>query len=100
MRFNYAYAKVNAVGTNVLDTSQVSSDCRDAYYSRSELVARPRRGLDLDLPVNLFCEIKYLRVELEPFELGFDEVCHLESWTERRQTREQANKVMSTRSNA
>ena len=83
MRFNHAYVKVNAVGTNVLDTSQVSSDCRDTYYSRSELVARPRRGLDLDLPVNLLCEIKYLRVELEPSELGFDEVCHFESWTER-----------------
>ena len=79
MRFRRAYAKVRGVDTNVLVTSQVSSDCGNAYYACSKLVAGSGRGLDLDLSMNLFREVECLRVELEPFELGFYEVCHLES---------------------
>ena len=70
------------VGTDVLDASQVSGNRRNAYYTCSELVARSGRGLDLDLPINLFRQIKRLRVELKPFELGFYEVRHLGGWTE------------------
>lgn len=74
--------KVRTVVTNVLDTSQIGRNRRNAYYTRSELVARPRCGLDLDLPMNLFRQIERLRVKLKPFELGLYEVRHLEGWME------------------
>ena len=58
MRINNSYVDVNTVGTNTLYTSQVSRNGRNAYHSRSEFVTRPGASFDLDLPVNLFCQIK------------------------------------------
>ena len=81
---------MDTVDTDVLDTGQVSSNRgRDTNYTFSELVAGSGCGLDLGLPIDLFRWIDRLRVELGPFELGFYEVCHVES---------QADGVMRTRS--
>ena len=77
MGFNNSYTRVSTMCADVLDTSQVSCNRRNANYTRSELVARSGCGFDLDLPINLFRQIKRFWVELEPFELGIYEVCHL-----------------------
>jgi hypothetical protein len=79
MDFNHPYMRLDTVDTDVLDTGQVSSNRRNTYHASSELVTGSGGGLDLDLPINLFRQVKRLRVELEPFELGFYEVCHVES---------------------